>query len=63
MAGEVNKAMESVAVTIMDNSTNSKNIMENTESTEQTVAEISEMAAHLEQGSSSLHNLVNRFVL
>jgi methyl-accepting chemotaxis protein len=61
--GEVSKAMESVAVTIMDNSTNSKNIMENTESTEQTVAEISEMAAQLEQGASSLHNLVNRFVL
>lgn len=61
--GEVSKAMESVAVTIMDNSTNSKAILENTELTEHTVTEISEMAAQLEEGASSLNDLVNRFVL
>ncbi|HOB12585.1 MAG TPA: methyl-accepting chemotaxis protein [Syntrophomonadaceae bacterium] len=60
---EVGKAMESVAVTIMDNSKNSKTIMENTETTEHTVAEISEMAAQLEEEATKLHELVNRFVL
>jgi methyl-accepting chemotaxis protein len=51
------------AVTIMDNSTNSKTIMENTELTENTVAEISEMAAQLEEGATKLNELVNRFIL
>lgn len=60
---EVGKAMESVAVTIVDSSTSSKAIMENTELTEHTVAEISEMAAQLEEGATRLHELVNRFVL
>ncbi|MGI6428639.1 MAG: hypothetical protein ACOXZ6_02810 [Syntrophomonadaceae bacterium] len=47
----------------MDNSTNSKTIMENTELTENTVAEISEMAAQLEEGATKLNELVNRFIL